>query len=57
VDSAAGQDDEEYTTNTELDEEVNGHRCTEQRRHRHEVGPRPPRQECHTTKFQIFECD
>jgi hypothetical protein len=45
MDSAAGQDDEEYAADTELDEEVNGHQRTEQRRHCHEVGPHPPRRE------------
>ena len=43
--SAAGHDEEEYAVDTELDEEVNGHRCIEQHRRRHEIGPRPPRQE------------
>jgi hypothetical protein len=47
VGSAAGQDEEKYAADTELDEEVNGHRSTEQRRHHHEVGPRPPRREVH----------
>jgi hypothetical protein len=41
--STAGQDEEEYSADTELEEEVSGHRRTEQRRHRHETGPRPPR--------------
>ena len=43
--NTAGHDEEEYAADTELDEEVNGHRCIEQHRHRHETGPRPPRQE------------
>jgi hypothetical protein len=47
VGSGAGQEDEEYAADTELDEEMNGHQCTKQRRHRHEVGPRPPRREVH----------
>jgi hypothetical protein len=45
--SVAGQDEEEYAADTEHDEEVNGHRPTKQRHHRHEVGPRPPRREVH----------
>jgi hypothetical protein len=45
VGSAAGQDEEEYTADTELDGEVNGHRHTEQHRHHHEVGPHPPQLE------------
>jgi hypothetical protein len=43
VGSAVGQDDEDYAADTELDEEVNGYRHTEQRCHHHEVSPRPPR--------------
>jgi hypothetical protein len=43
--STAGQDEEEYSADTELEEEVSGHRRTEQRRPRNEIGPRPPRQE------------
>ena len=45
VGSTAGREEEEYAADTELDEEVNGHRCTGQHRHRHETGPRPPRRE------------
>jgi hypothetical protein len=45
VGSAVGQDDEDYAADTELDEEVNGYRHTEQRCHHHEVSPRPPRWE------------
>ena len=41
--SAAGHDEEEYAADTELDEEVNGHRRIEQHRCHHEIGPRPPR--------------
>jgi hypothetical protein len=33
--SAAGRDEEEYSTDTELEEEVSGHRRTEQRHHSH----------------------
>jgi len=36
--SAAGHDEEEYAADTELDEEVNGHRRIEQHRRRHETG-------------------
>ncbi|XP_066344069.1 uncharacterized protein [Miscanthus floridulus] len=43
--SAAGHDEEEYAADTELDEELNGHRRIEQHRRRHETGPRRPRQE------------
>ena len=43
--STAGHDEEEYAADTELDEEVNGHRCIEQHRRHYEIGPRPPRQE------------
>ena len=43
--SAAGHDEEEYAANTELDEDVNGHRRIEQHRRRHETGSRPPWQE------------
>jgi hypothetical protein len=45
--SAAGQDEEEYAVDIELDEEVNGHRRNEQCCHRHEVGPHQPRREVH----------
>jgi hypothetical protein len=43
--SAAGRDEEEYSADTKLEEEVNGHRRTEQRRHQHKTSPRPPRRE------------
>ncbi|XP_066333787.1 uncharacterized protein [Miscanthus floridulus] len=43
--SAADHDEEEYAADTELDEELNGHRRIEQHRRRHETGPRRPRQE------------
>ena len=43
--STAGHDEEEYAADTELDDEVNGHRRIEQHRRRHETGSRPPWQE------------
>jgi hypothetical protein len=45
VGSVTGEDDVEYSADTELDEEVNGNQRRQQRRNRYGTGAHPPRRE------------